>query len=401
MGSLLTKIDPFEVEDLVRRASATNKRLQRELADFPPALKVLETQAQDINNLSRQLPFTEVLCNQALRPRHWDQIFKILHTNNTALTFGQLEMLPLKECFDQLAVISEKAEKEARLDGMLKKMQTEWEDQYLELTTFRDTKIQVLVGASLEENMTRLEEHRLIAMTIRSSPDVGPLLEQAQAWESKLILVQEILEIWIRVQANFLYLEPVMRSEDIMATLPAEATEFEQVYVAWSTLLSLLPPRKPLIELTQQEEILPLLQTADQRLENILKSMSAFLESKRQSFARFYFLSNEELLDALGQSTRPERVQQHLKKCFEGIDKLVFVENEITGLVSAQGEIVNIVQKVCPSHYKGQVEEWLLELEAQMESSVKNMIQRCIEEHQRLQQDQEGLQEKWLLGWPG
>jgi hypothetical protein len=42
-----------------------------------------------------------------------------------------------------------------------------------------------------------------------------------------------------------------------------------------------------------------------------------------------------------------------------------------------------------------------LELEAQMESSVKNMIQRCIEEHQRLQQDQEGLQEKWLLGWPG
>ena len=111
--------------------------------------------------------------------------------------------------------------------------------------------------------MSRLEEHRLIAMTIRSSPDVGPLSEEAQAWESKLILVQEILEIWIRVQANFLYLEPVMRSEDIMATLPAEATEFEQVYVAWSTLVSLLTPRKPLMELTQQEEILPLLQTAD------------------------------------------------------------------------------------------------------------------------------------------
>jgi hypothetical protein len=48
-----------------------------------------------------------------------------------------------------------------------------------------------------------------------------------------------------------------------MATLPAEATEFEQVHVAWSTLVSLLTPRKPLMELTQQEEILPLLQTAD------------------------------------------------------------------------------------------------------------------------------------------
>jgi dynein heavy chain len=120
---------------------------------------------------------------------------------------------------------------------------------YLEMTTFRDTNIQVVEGTSLQENMSRLEEHRLIAMTVRSSPDVGPLLPEAQAWESKLSHVQEILELWIRVQTNFLYLEPVMRSEDLIATLPAEAMEFEQVSAAWSRLVSLLTPRKPVIEL--------------------------------------------------------------------------------------------------------------------------------------------------------
>jgi dynein heavy chain, axonemal len=217
----------------------------------------------------------------------------------------------------------------------------------------------VLVGTSLEENLARLEEHRMVAMTIRSSPDVGPLWGEAQAWEAKLILAQEILEIWVRVQANFLYLEPVMRSEDITATLPTEAGQFEDVIKAWSQLGSKLTIRKPLMEVIEQKEIHPLLQSADEKLENILKSMSAFLESKRQAFARFYFLSNEELLDALGQSTRPERVQQHLKHCFEGIDKLVFVDGEITGMISARGEVVTILEKVCPAHYKGQVEEWL------------------------------------------
>jgi dynein heavy chain len=46
--------------------------------------------------------------------------------------------------------------------------------------------------------------------------------------------LQEALEIWVRVQASFLYLEPVMRAGDIMLTLPKEAKEFELAADSWS-----------------------------------------------------------------------------------------------------------------------------------------------------------------------
>ena len=138
---------------------------------------------------------------------------------------------------------------------------------------------------------------------------MGPLQHQAEAWEKKLNLIQEALEIWVRVQANFLYLEPVMRSGDISATLPQESKEFELAAGAWTALVAKISPRRPTLELPEDPSILRLLQDSDLRLERILKSMSAYLETKRRAFARFYFLSNEELLDALGQSNRPERVQ--------------------------------------------------------------------------------------------
>ena len=59
-------------------------------------------------------------------------------------------------------------------------------------------------------------------------------------------------------------------------------------------------------------------------LDSIQRALEEYLDRKRFSFPRFYFLSNEEMFDMLSNLRDINAVQPLLKKCFAGLYKLIF-----------------------------------------------------------------------------
>lgn len=62
-------------------------------------------------------------------------------------------------------------------------------------------------------------------------------------------------------------------------------------------------------------------------MEAIQRALEQYLESKRRIFPRFYFISDDELLETLGNSKKPDLVQPHFKKLFDNINKITMEKN--------------------------------------------------------------------------
>ena len=115
-------------------------------------------------------------------------------------------------------------------------------------------------------------------------------------------------------------------------------------------------------------------------LEMVQKGLKEYLEKKRSNFARFYFLSDDDLLEILSQTKEVRRVRSHLRKVFEAIADLEFREDDcMMAMMSVEGEKVDFVKRVDPKDRN--VEFWMGDVERQMIQSVRSVFEQALKDY--------------------
>ncbi|GMI07902.1 hypothetical protein TrRE_jg5473 [Triparma retinervis] len=364
-------------------------------------LEIAKQVKASVDEFKPTVPIIIALCNQGMRERHWNDVvsnsdnipssFKIDET----LTYNAIMETGIPNNIEAITKISEKAGKEYNIEQALDKMVEQWKPVHLFIDAYRETGTSILKGA--DEYMALLDEHITMTQAMTFSAFKGPFEERIEDWNETLQVVSEVVDEWLAVQRNWLYLQPIFDSADINKQLPIEGKRFNTVDKHWrSTMVAASTGTDGAlcIEFCNDKKLLEKFRESCKYLDMVQKGLSDYLETKRAGFSRFYFLSNDELLEILSESKDPLRVQPHLKKCFEGIKSVEFHDDlTIHKMKSSEGEVVPWETPVDPKSKN--IENWMVEVTDAMLEAVRMQFLLSIEQYTEVPRTE------WMQSWPG
>ncbi|OQR86425.1 dynein heavy chain [Achlya hypogyna] len=325
-----------------------------------------------------KIPTILELGSPSMKDRHWEKIFKALNQPwypGISFSLDNLMQYDIFEFKDLVSEVAATSSGEAQIEASLNKIKHGWEATEFVCIPHRDSKEMFILGG-LEDILTLLEDNQVTLQTMMGSRYIMGVKDEVERWNKKLALLSETIDEWVTVQRNWMYLETIFCAEDIQKQLPIEAQKFQLVDKNWKAIMLRTHDDPACLRAVENgSEVLDQFKASNQLLEEIQKSLEDYLETKRMAFPRFYFLSNDELLEILSQTRDPRAVQPHLGKCFDAMKSVHFEEilgqatpsNRITAMVSGEGERVQFPNVVVAT---GPVETWLLEVEKAMRHSL-------------------------------
>jgi dynein heavy chain len=165
-------------------------------------------------------------------------------------------------------------------------------------------------------------------------------------------------------------LEPIfMASDDIRAQLPEDTKRFEKIDAEWKGLMGDASDEPAVVAATNCEGRDKVLEEFIAEIDLCEKALNEYLEQKKKIFPRFYFVSNQALLDILSNGNNPEVVNDYISDCFDGMKCMKLVEEGArpyrtgSAMIAKDGETVPFAS---PFVCMNAVENYLCDLEKKM-----------------------------------
>ncbi|KAM8838403.1 dynein axonemal heavy chain 11 [Synchiropus picturatus] len=393
------EINVEQMDMEIRRFAKEMKMLDKDVRTWDVYMGLEST----VKNLLTSLRAVNELQNSAVRERHWQQLM-----NTTGVTFvmgegttmGDLLDLQLHRVEDEVKNIVDKAVKELGIEKVLAEIDQTWSVMSLSYDTDSTTGIPLL---KVDENLIEtLEDNQVQLQNILMSKYVEYFQSEVSGWQRKLMVADLVISAWLSVQRTWAHLNSIFtNSHDIRRQLASDAERFQGIHNDFQNLMTEVVKNDNVVEVTNQPGFLENLEALQQRLSVCEKALAEYLETKRVTFPRFYFVSSSDLLEIVSKGTQPKQVTRHLLKLFDNIADLRFKDSGsggeddgaavAIGMYSREGEYFPFSE---PCVCEGQAESWLSALENTMRSTVRKEIQEAVAAYE------DKPREQWFFDYP-
>jgi dynein heavy chain len=101
------------------------------------------------------------------------------------------------------------------------------------------------------------------------SPFKKPFEEEIQQWSDMLSAMSDTIEEWKKVQGQWMYLQPIFDSPDIVKQLTLESKKFRSVDKIWRTTIAATVENPNSLVACTREGLLQKMQEANNSLETV------------------------------------------------------------------------------------------------------------------------------------
>ncbi|KAH0590223.1 hypothetical protein H2248_000395 [Termitomyces sp. 'cryptogamus'] len=321
------------------------------------------------------------LKSEALKDRHWKQLFKVLRLPSQIalplMTLGHVYDMDLKRNESLIKDVIIQAQGEMALEEYIKQVKEIWTSYTLDLVNYQN-KCRLIRG--WDDLFNKCSENLNSLTAMKLSPYYKVFEEEASSWEEKLNRIHVLFDVWIDVQRQWVYLEGIFSgSADIKHLLPTESSRFSAINLEFLTVMKRVYKSPFVLDVMNIQGIQKSLERLADLLHKIQKALGEYLERERSSFPRFYFVGDEDLLEIIGNSKDILRIMKHLKKMFAGISTIMLDEDltEIQGMASREGEEVRFSEPILLKDYP-KINDWLAKLESMMRLSLSDLLFQAV-----------------------
>ncbi|TNN78182.1 Dynein heavy chain 11, axonemal [Liparis tanakae] len=302
-----SEINVEQMDMELRRFAKEMKMLDKEVRVWDVYLGLEST----VKNLLTSLRAVNELQNSAVRERHWQQLMnttRVRFVMGEGTTLGDLLELQLHRVEDEVKNIVDKAVKEMAIERVLAEITQTWSVMSLSYETHTSTGTPLLKA---DENLIEtLEDNQVQLQNILMSKYVEYFQTEVSGWQRKLMVADLVISSWMSVQRTWAHLNSLFtNSHDIRCQLANDAERFQGIHTDLQNLMTEVVQSSNVLEVTNRPGFLENLETLQQRLSVCEKALAEYLETKRLTFPRFYFVSASDLLEIVSKGTQPKQAE--------------------------------------------------------------------------------------------
>lgn len=280
---------------------------------------------QNVDSVAPYVDSIILLFESSLQPRHWTQILNEISapiTYNSEKQLGEFVNIQLFKHTEVINRIAEIARSEASMQKVYEDISTKWNSVSIPVANNTPKSDDSLILQDVDPIINDIIDSVKKLKNIASQRFIECVTDQVVKLQRQLEQCAVILKAWYRFQENWLIVNSLFVYEESRSTIASQNSKLNWVRRRWASIIKHSNKDFGLFKVCQYPSLLDITNENNNILEQIISSLSNFIENKRVNCPRLFALGDMDIISLISYRdiNTLTRLVPRLFMDFKGID---------------------------------------------------------------------------------